>query len=135
MKNSILFVFATFILLSGCKKECELGYEGKGCKTEVRAKYYGSYKGVIVQNNTPGNLTITVGTTSSNATQAIAGGLLITFENNDGDFYVATQNVIFAGNTWSAYGTGAFDSNEITMNYYLERNGQTIQVFYTGIKD
>lgn len=126
---------ALVLFISACTKTCETGYEGKDCKTEIRVKYYGTYKGLMAQNSNSWTTYIEVGTMTSNTDEISIGGLNAKFENNNGDFYIPTQTVTVSGNPWNAYGTGVFDSNELTFNYYIERNGQVIQNYFSGIKD
>lgn len=39
----VITILFTVFYLSSCKKECNVGYTGSDCKSEIRSQYYSSY--------------------------------------------------------------------------------------------
>lgn len=59
-------VLATMVSVSSCTKTCDAGFEGTDCKTEMRTKFLGDWKGTdVCTTGTYSNITITNSSASS----------------------------------------------------------------------
>lgn len=136
MKNLLsLFIVGSLLFISACTKTCEAGYEGKDCKTEIRSKFYGDYKGLLNKDNQNTQVVFDVSAKSDNVEKIQVGIFEATLQGKNGDFYLETQSYFYNGLDYTAYGNGAFDGKTLTLLYYIERNGTTSVGYFTGIRD
>ena len=120
---------------------CADWYEGADCSTEERAKYYGSYTGVMNFYDPNGDLAL-----SSNDPLVLSAGSTINEINGDGlpfvlnassmeDFTIPiTQDndpdlgsIFFQGN-------GSFSGNLLSVNGSMDVQGDTYTFSFTGTK-
>ncbi|MCS6820049.1 MAG: hypothetical protein RMJ53_03125 [Chitinophagales bacterium] len=137
MFRSFLFVatVATLFTVSSCTKECDEGYEGNDCKTEIREKYLGSWTAEddCVKNTTtnqPVPYTV-INKKAGSVTQfeitnvANAGVTVVATVNTETTFTidkqtvkVGTANVEVTGN-----GTISADKKTVTATYTVTGSG------------
>lgn len=124
------------VTLVSCSKEddvCAVGLEGSDCKTEVRTKYVGTYKGsgsdntgktytnwstiFAVTSTTPTKMTMVL----ADETSAPAVALTITLKSNttfDVDAYTTTDNFTYTG-------TGSITSTQASLTLNQKDNEDT----------
>lgn len=70
---SALLLGAFAMGTSSCTKTCDPGYEGSDCKTEVRAKYIGSYRvsGTDTDGDTYTNVPVSIANSSTDVEKVI----------------------------------------------------------------
>ncbi len=114
--------------LSGCKKddaECPLGYEGKDCKTESRAKFLGSWA-ARDEIGTKVLIYPVVISAGSSINTVIIGGIskdffdnnVVAVVSNDGTFTINEQSPDANGD-YKISGTAEFSADKIYINYSL----------------
>jgi hypothetical protein len=135
MRKILLVLAVASIYLSGCQKKCDLGYEGKGCKTETRSKFYGTYNGTLTYNTTSTTTYFQVGTMSSDATALLVGKLSAKISDSKGNFNIPTQELNDFNGTQigTVSGNGIFEGNKLTLTFTTYTNGTTLY-YFTGIK-
>ena len=114
----IVAVIASVASISSCTKTCDAGYEGSDCKTEVRAKFVGTYKvsGTIVTGGVStafADQTLTIATSSANLQNILLtfGGATVTASTTGTTMTIASQ-VINVNYTYT--GTGSIANNVIS---------------------
>lgn len=115
---------ATLFVVSSCTKTCDEGYEGTDCKTEIRAKYIGQWKGNDVCTTGPyNNITITL----SNSTASV---LNVTLTNLGG--FGATETITAKVNdSGTLEFTNASISGNRTITGTITSSGSSLSVSYT----
>ena len=126
MKKVILSLCLFTLLITGCQKECDQWHEGTNCKTEVRAKFLGSFTG---NNSILGQITIPV-TTYGTVNQIWLDGIYGTLTSASGSFTVPLQSVYQGGQSLSIYGSGIVTRNSLTLTTYVNGNYN----YFYGIK-
>lgn len=140
----MMAAFAAMLTITSCEKTCDAGYEGSDCKTQIRTKYYGTYKVSGTAVNGGGSATITdllVTVSASSTTNVqdfnitfVLGGdsYLLKGTLKDGSaFTVPSQTA--NGNTYT--GSGSF-AGSVTMNLSLaeDNSGTVTNVTLSGDK-
>ena len=123
MKKLLFIIPVLFILATGCQKECDQWHEGTNCKTEIRTKFLGTYRG---NNSLLGAISIPV-TTYGSVNQLWLDGIYCTLTSSTGSFTVPTQTVTRGGSTLTIYGSGIINTNSLMLTTYV--NG-TYNYFY-----
>jgi len=129
------FILALFLILSGCKKECDAWHEGKKCDTEVRTQYVGRYFGTLISGGNSQNGYCDIAVNGTSAQYFLMDGNIDCALTSDGAFNIPLQSVtITGGQTAFIEGAGAF--NNSTLNYHtnLNINGSSIFITFTGTK-
>jgi len=120
---------------------CADWYEGADCSTEERAKYYGSYTGVMNFYDPNGDLA-----SSSNDPLVLSAGSTINEINADGlpfvlnasgmeDFTIPiTQDNDPDLGSIFFQGSGSFSGNLLSVNGSMDVQGQTFTFSFTGNK-
>jgi hypothetical protein len=69
-------VIGSIATLASCTKTCDEGYEGDDCKTEIRAKFLGSWKGNdLCTTGTYSDITVVLTGGSSSVTNVVLSNL------------------------------------------------------------
>jgi hypothetical protein len=134
-------------VLSSCDKTCDEGFEGSKCDTEVRAKYFGTYKVSGTAANAGGSTNITdlivaVGTSSSEVTKFTISytlfgdnySLIGKLNSNGTTFEVANQTVTISGSPLTYSGSGTFSTSSMTLQLTEIDGSVTTTVNLTGPK-
>jgi hypothetical protein len=156
MKKLVSFIaaaglVATLMTTSSCTKTCDAGYEGSDCKTEVRAKYLGTWSesGTFTSGSTQGpvtSLSVLRATSSGAVTDLIAtftfNGTAYSVKStlgSDGKTFTIPSQTEADGST--ATGSGSFPtattvSETVTLNYPASGSvaAFTVDVVLTGTK-
>ena len=88
----IVAVAASLFATSSCTKTCDAGYEGSDCKTEVRTKYFGSYK-------VSGNAVVTGGGSD------VISDLIVTVTTASADVQKFNFSYVIGGDNYQLTGT------------------------------
>lgn len=115
---------ASLFFVSSCTKTCDEGYEGTDCKTEIRAKFIGQWKGNDVCTTGPyNNITITLASSTSSV-------LNVTLTNLGG--FGGTETITAKVNAGGALEfTGAAISGNRTITGTITSSGTSLNVSYT----
>ena len=115
---------ASIFFVSSCTKTCDEGYEGDDCKTEIRAKFIGQWKGNdVCTSGTYNNITITLANGSGSV-------MNVTLTNLGG--FGATETITAKVNAGGALEfTSAAISGNRTVTGTITSSGSAINVSYT----
>lgn len=109
------------LLINGCKTNCDFGYEGKHCTTEIREKFLGGHWGSRNCGGPAVSDSITVSGPNSDVTKVIFRNIDGRGMNTqgavqqDGSITIAMQN--FGASTIT--GTAKVESGKIKIEYLL----------------
>lgn len=113
---------ASVITISSCTKTCDPGYEGNDCKTEVRAKFIGTYGA----SDSPGSLvySVTIGNGSSISAVVISSDFSDDYFVNNINATVDESTITIArqepdNDNYFVEGTGTISGKTITWNYKI----------------
>ena len=138
-----LVSFGAITTLSSCGDDtttCPVGYEGKNCDTEMRAKFVKNWS--ASDKTASGNdLVYTCNVVEGSAINSVI--LSNTFSDA---FFAHTINAVVDANTikinsqkpdangnYSVEGSGTFSANEISWNYYIIHDSTNVEYVHTGI--
>jgi hypothetical protein len=121
-KLSLLLFVTLTITIAGCKRICDIGYEGKHCLDEVRIKYLGRFEGSRTCETTSGTDSVFISTVDADVTKVIIRNLNNQPKNTTGT--VQTDGTLLI--TDQIYGSGAhitgavkIEADKIKINYTL----------------
>ena len=120
----IVAVAASLFAVSSCTKTCDDGFEGDNCKTEVRAKYLGTYNGTETCSGGSSSVTIdllTLGDVVKVNIKNLYDANFVTEGTvlSDGTINIANQS--FGSGTIS--GTAKIEAGKIKITYTVTAGG------------
>jgi hypothetical protein len=133
-------VFTALISTTSCKKECDAGYEGDNCKTEVRAKYLGNYTASETKN---GGAAYTYSGSILTSSASVTEIFINRIPNGTGFFNTNVKATVNGnaisipdqapdGDEYHITGTGALSGSTLTLTYTVTGpNGATPPVTVT----
>jgi len=120
-----------------CKKkdgDCPKGYEGNDCKTEIRAKFYGTYSGTLVGGGQ--------NVSSFTTLKEYVGDVEKINWDNDGylkvtgstTFDIPKQQINSSGTIMTVEGNGSLNGNQLKMEFSASLSGVSVDFTYTGTR-
>ncbi len=113
---------AGLFFVSSCTKTCDEGYEGTDCKTLIREKFVGQFKGPETCTVGTDNYTVTITGSSANVLNIVIAnaynqGFTVTASVSGSSFTVAEQTVGSAGSKLQGSGSISGDGKNLTFTY------------------
>ncbi|HRN94579.1 MAG: hypothetical protein M9931_05525 [Chitinophagales bacterium] len=113
---------ATLFVVSSCTKTCDEGYEGTDCKTLIREKFIGQFKGPETCTIGNDNYTVTVTGASSDLLSIVINNaynqnFTVTGKVDGSSLTVAEQSVGSVGSKLSGSGSISGDGKTLTFTY------------------
>ncbi len=132
----LALVAVSLFTASSCTKTCDEGYEGDDCKTAIREKFLGSFKGNEICGTGNDNYTIAIAASGTDILKINLGNvynqnLTVTATVEGTSFSVASQQPA-VGVTVS--GTGSVSGNNITFTYNINDGTNSNNCTFTGTK-
>ncbi len=113
---------AGLFFVSSCTKTCDEGYEGTDCKTLIREKFIGQFKGDETCTVGTDNYTVTATAGSADLLTIVIGnaynqGFTVTATVSGSSFTVASQSVGSAGSNLAGTGSISGDGKTLSFSY------------------
>ncbi|MDB5284195.1 MAG: hypothetical protein JWO06_3270 [Bacteroidota bacterium] len=133
---------AVLLTIASCSKTCDAGYEGSDCKTQIREKFIGQFKGPETCTAGTDNYTVTISNSSSSDLLAI---ILSNVYNQSftatgtvsGTTLTTTANQTLGVGVTLVSGTGSISGSPsvLTFTYAIKDSaGTTNTCTFTGTK-